>query len=192
MKVNVYEKKRVFDEFFKIDEAKLQYERFDGSMTPVLTRLCFERGDSVAAVLFNTEENHVVLVEQFRYPAFEKGPGWITELVAGMIAGDESPEETMRQELLEETGYRAGNLEHIGTFYPSPGGSSERIVLFYAEVTNADRIGRGGGLPAEGEDIRLVHLSLKEVEQKLSARQIVDAKTIIGLMWLQQHASGSP
>ena len=192
MKVNVYEKKRVFDAFFKIDEAKLQYERFDGSMTPVLTRLCFERGDSVAAVLFNTEENHVVLVEQFRYPAFEKGPGWITELVAGMIAGDESPEETMRQELLEETGYRAGNLEHIGTFYLSPGGSSERIVLFYAEVTNADRIGRGGGLPAEGEDIRLVHLSLKEVEQKLSARQIVDAKTIIGLMWLQQHASRRP
>jgi len=192
MKVNVYEKKRVFDEFFKIDEAKLQYERFDGSMTPVLARLCFERGDSVAAVLFNTEENHVVLVEQFRYPAFEKGPGWIIELVAGMIAPGEIPEATMRQELLEETGYRAGNLEHIGTFYLSPGGSSERIVLFYAEVTNADRIGRGGGLPAEGEDIRLVHLSLKEVEQKLSARQIVDAKTIIGLMWLQQHASRRP
>ena len=188
MKVQIYEKKRVFDSFFKIDEAKLQYERFDGTMSPVIARLCFERGDSVAAVILNTDEKEVVMTNQFKYPSFAKGPGWITELIAGMIDGDESPEVAMRREILEETGYRAATLEYINTFYVSPGGSSERIVLFYAEVTNADKVERGGGLPSEAEDIKLVRLPLQEVERALSTNQIIDAKTMVGLMWLQQRS----
>lgn len=188
MKVQVYEKKRIFDGFFKIDEAKLSYEQFSGEMTPTISRCSFERGDSVAAVVLDTDTSEVLLVNQFRYPSFEKGPGWITELMAGMIDGDESPETAMRRELLEEIGFRLEYLEYISTFYVSPGGSSERIVLFYVEVKDTDKIAKGGGLFSEGEDVRLVRFPLQDVKRLLSANEIVDAKTIIGLMWLQQRS----
>src|SRR5215469_14969066 len=151
MKVEIYSRQRVFDRFFKIDEATLRYERFDGNMSPQVTRLNFERGDSVAAVVFNTDTKKVILVNQFKYPSYEKGPGWITEIIAGMIAPHESPEAAVRREIMEETGYHVSHVEHIWTFYVSPGGSSERIILFYAEVTDSCQSGKGGGEVSEGE-----------------------------------------
>jgi nudix-type nucleoside diphosphatase (YffH/AdpP family) len=185
MKVTLQSKRRVFDGFFKIDEVKLQYEKFDGSMTPVLTRLNFERGDSVAAVILNTDTQKIVLVNQFKYPSYEKGPGWITEVVAGMADPGETPEMAIQREILEEAGYATTRLEHISTFYVSPGGSDERIVLFYAEVTNSSRRAAGGGLASEGEDIRLIEFPLSEMRDILTSKSIQDAKTIIALMWLQ-------
>jgi nudix-type nucleoside diphosphatase (YffH/AdpP family) len=187
MKVEIHQKRRVFDGFFKIDQAELQYQKFDGTMSPVVTRLNFDRGDSAAAVVLNVDTRKVIMVNQFKYPAYEKGPGWITEVVAGMIDGDETPEAAMRREILEEIGYETHHLEHISTFYVSPGGTSERIVLFYAEVANSGRRGDGGGLAAEGEDIKLVELSLAEVREMLASKAIEDAKTIIGLNWLQNR-----
>jgi nudix-type nucleoside diphosphatase (YffH/AdpP family) len=187
MKVEIYEKRRVFDGFFKIDEVKLRYERFNGTMAPVATRLCFERGDSVAAVILDTDNQEIILVNQFKYPSFEKGPGWITELIAGMIDEGETPEVAIRRELIEETGYRAAKLEYVSTFYVSPGGSSERIVLFYAEVDASDKVAKGGGLRSEGEDIKLVRFPIQEVGRILSTNEIMDAKTMIGLMWLSQR-----
>jgi len=74
--VQVASKRRIFDDFFKIEEAFLKYERFDGRMSKTIRRLNFERGDSVAAIIFNRETRRVILVNQFRYPTLEKGlPG---------------------------------------------------------------------------------------------------------------------
>jgi 8-oxo-dGTP pyrophosphatase MutT (NUDIX family) len=66
----------------------------------------FERGDSVAAVLFNTDTKRLIFTRQFKAPSYEKGPGWITEIVAGMIDASESAEDALRREVFEETGYR--------------------------------------------------------------------------------------
>jgi nudix-type nucleoside diphosphatase (YffH/AdpP family) len=189
MKVFIEEKKRIFDKFFKIDEVKLRYEKFDGIMTPPIVRLCFERGDSVGALLLNTDTNKIILVNQFKYPCYDKGPGWITEVVAGMVGPKESPEVALRREVMEETGYRITNSQHISTFYVSPGGSSERIILFFAEITNSDRTASGGGLPSEGEDVRLVELTIPEAWAALSSGEIADAKTLIALMWLKRYLS---
>ena len=185
MKVEIHDRQRVFDGFFKIEQVKLKYERFDGSMSPLITRLNFERGDSVAAAVFNIDTQKVILVNQFKYPSYEKGPGWITELVAGMIDPGESSEEAIRREIREEIGYETTRVEHINTFYVSPGGSSERIVLFYAEVENSSSRGPGGGLASEAEDIRVIELTLPEVRQMLMSKAIEDAKSIIALTWLQ-------
>ena len=187
MKVTLQSKRRVFDGFFKIDEVKLQYEKFDGSMTPVLTRLNFERGDSVAAAILNTDTQKIVLVNQFKYPSYEKGPGWITEVIAGMVDPGETAEMAIKREILEEVGYATTRLEHISTFYVSPGGSDERIVLFYAEVTNSSRRAAGGGLASEEEDIRLIEVPLSQIADMLTSKSIKDAKTIIALMWLQVY-----
>jgi ADP-ribose pyrophosphatase len=185
MKVEIHRRRRVFDGFFKIDEAELQYERFDGQMSPVVKRLNFSRGDSVAAVVVNIDDRKVILVNQFKFPAYENGSGWITEVVAGMVEPGESPETAVRREILEETGYETRRLEHISTFFVSPGGTSERIILFYAEVENAGRHGSGGGLVSEGEDIRLIELTPAEVREMLASKAFEDAKTILGLNWLE-------
>ena len=84
-RVDIKQKRLVLDDFFKVEEAYLSFEKFDGTMSPVVRRLNFERGDAVAALLHHTERDTAILVNQFRYPSYEKGPGWITEVVAGMI-----------------------------------------------------------------------------------------------------------
>ena len=186
-KVVIEESKIIFDDFFKIQEAKLRYEQFDGQMSPVVRRLNFDRGDSVAALIYNTTTQRIILVNQFKYPTFEKGPGWITETMAGMVGKDESPEVAVRREVLEETGYEVSSLEHISTFYVSPGGTSERIILYYTEVDEESRIGAGGGVASEHEDIVNVELTLVEALAQIDNGEIVDAKTIIGIFWLQNR-----
>ena len=182
-KVDLQSRRRLLDDFFKVDEAELSFERFDGSMTPPVRRLVFERGDSVAAVVFDRDAERLLLTEQFRFPAFEKGPGWLIELIAGMIDRGEQPEASIRREIEEELGYRADHIEHIATFYVSPGGSSERIWVYYADVGAAGRVSAGGGLPGEHEDIRVVSISPEEARAALKDGKIADAKTIIGLQW---------
>ena len=186
-KVVIHAERRVFDGFFKLSEAEVSFERFDGTMSRPVKRLDFERGDSVAALLYNSDSRRVLLVEQFKYPTYEHGPGWILEAVAGIVEPDETPESALRREVLEEVGYEIGTLEPIATFYVSPGGSSERVFLHYAEVTDAGKVGDGGGVGAEGEDIRTVELTLEELDRLLATGSIQDAKTLVGLQWLQQR-----
>jgi len=188
-KVKIEQTKRLFDDFFKIDEAVLRWERFDGTMSDTTRRLCFERGDSVAAVVFNRDTRKVILVNQFRYPTYEKGPGWMSEVVAGVLEPDESPETTIQREILEEIGYEVCELVYISSFYLSPGGSTERIMLYYAEVDNEGKVSDGGGLESEHEDIWIEELTLQEVETALSSKQYQDAKTVIGLLWLLNNLS---
>jgi nudix-type nucleoside diphosphatase (YffH/AdpP family) len=185
--VNVIAKRRVFNDFFKIDEVELRYRKFNGEMSRPVTRLVFERGDAVAAVLFNTDTRRLIFVRQFRPPCYEKGPGWMTEIIAGMIDPGEKPDQAIRREVFEETGYRVRDARAISTFYLSPGGSSERIFLYYAEVGNATHEGAGGGIGSEDEDIQLVEMSVSEAIAGLSEDGFCDAKTMIGLLSVKEH-----
>ena len=189
-KVEIKSKRLIFNDFFKIQEAILRYLRFDGKMSEPVRRLVFERGDAVAAIILNRDTQKVVLINQFRYPTYDKGPGWMQEVVAGILEPNETPEDALRRELLEEIGYRIGDLTHITTFYVSPGGSSERIMLYYTEVGNSDRISAGGGLTSEGEDIQIIELTLPELWTAMDTGGIMDAKTIIGVMWLRRKLEG--
>jgi ADP-ribose pyrophosphatase len=186
-KVSIETEHVIFDDVFKIVEARLAYEKFNGKMSNVLRRLNFERGDSAAAVVFNSTSQQVILTNQFKYPTLRKNSGWIAEIVAGTIAPGETPETTIRRELLDEIGYDASELKKINTFYVSPGGSSERIHLFYAEVRDDTRKTKGGGLASEGEDIQLICINRSDLERLLAEDAFPDAKTIVGLLWLQQH-----
>ena len=184
---------RKFDGFFKIDEIDVSHETSDGAMCRE-RRLVFERGDSVAVLIYNTETKEVILVEQFKAPVLvarhrdtpHSGDGWIVETVAGMIDQDETPEQTVIREAMEETGYRIGAPRAIATFFASPGGTSERVFLYFAEVVAADRTGPGGGIPGE-EDIALIRLSADELFCRLESNQIEDAKLTIAAYWLRDH-----
>jgi nudix-type nucleoside diphosphatase (YffH/AdpP family) len=186
-RVEIDDTEVVFDDFFKIDKTTLRFERFDGSMSNTVKRLCFVRGDSVAALIFNRDTAKILLTNQFRAPTYRNGDGWITEVLAGSVEKGEPFEEALRREILEEVGYRVGDLTHIYTFYVSPGGTSERIALYYAEVGDGDKIAPGGGAAAEDEDIEILQYTLPEAWQLLDSGQINDAKTLIALMWLRSR-----
>lgn len=182
-KVDIQYRRRVFDDVFKIDEAELRFEQYNGEMSSPVRRLSFERGDSVAAVVWRRDTADLLFTEQFRFPTLTKGPGWLLEVMAGVIDGDESAEAAVRREIEEELGYRIDRLELIATFFLSPGGSSERVFLYFVDTTGASRTSAGGGVAAEHEDIRVVTMPRDAVRQGLAEGRFTDAKTIIGLQW---------
>ncbi|MDA0335161.1 MAG: NUDIX domain-containing protein [bacterium] len=186
-KVDIESRRRVYDGFFQLEEVVLRHERFDGSMSAPISRLNLERGDGAAIVLHDPQRGVLTMVRQFRYPTWEKGPGWTLELVAGVIDAGREPEAVARAEAREEAGYNVGEVESLGTFYLTPGGSSERIFLYYAAVDATMKVAEGGGLPQEGEDIEIVELSEAQAWLALDEQRIIDAKTLVGLMWLRRR-----
>lgn len=184
MKVEVFDRRTVYDGFVRLEEARLRHERFNGTMGDEITRVNVDRGDSAAAVVLNLDTDAVILTEQFRYPALAQDGGWILELPAGSVDTGEDPAETMKRELTEELGYTADELRHISTFYATPGASSERIWLYLAVVRESDRVSGGGGVVEEGEDIRAVELPVSQIGDAVARGRVNDAKTLVGLLWL--------
>ncbi len=187
MRVEINRQEVIFHRFFfRIEEAHLRHERYDGSMSDDLVRLNFERGDSAAVVLHDPQTDLVIFTEQFRYPTHAKGPGWLLEIPAGTVDDDDEddPIRTMRREVMEEIGYRVDKLKYICKFYVTPGGSSERIHLYYAAISPKDREGAGGGLLHEGEDIRILGIPAIRAFDMVERGELVDAKSIIGIQWL--------
>jgi len=187
MKVFVKEKQRVLDDFFKVDRAVIQYEKFDGSISREIIRLNFDRGDSAAALLVNNDEEKLILVKQFRYPIYtkEKDKAWALEIVAGTVEKKSNPKDTIIREIQEETGYLVDSVSQIFSFYPSPGGSNEKIYIYYAEVTHKNRVESGGGVISEGEDIQVLEIPFHQAFQMVESGEIVDAKTIIAIQWFK-------
>jgi ADP-ribose pyrophosphatase len=186
-KVEIISRKRILDDFFKVDEVHLRFERYDGTMSEVVRRLNFERGDSVAALLVDAKARTVYLVEQFMYPTLEQAGGWIGTVVAGMVDEGETPEEAIRREILEEAGFAVERIEPIANFFVSPGGSSERIFLFCALVSDGDHASAGGGVAGEQEDIKVVAWQLDAFLARIAAGGFADAKTIVAGYWLKDN-----
>jgi nudix-type nucleoside diphosphatase (YffH/AdpP family) len=194
-KAVIERRRRVFDDFFKIDELAVRHERTDGAMSAVRSSLVFERGDSVAVLLFDAQRRCVILVGQFRVPVLvgrrrddsSTTDGWLVETVAGMIDANETPETTAIRETFEETGYRVRDLQLIGRFFVSPGGASERLFLYFAKVSDSDRLGTGGGI--DDEDIKIVWMPLNDLFDQLARGAIEDAKLAIAAFWLLSRAA---
>ena len=180
MNVKILNEKKVFDGFFKIIEGEIRHERFDGS-EQTIKRLCFGRGDAVAAVVYDRDTDVLLFTEQFRYPAFKRsGDSTILEIMAGMVAPGESYQDCLRREMEEELGLSPRMTRYLGSYLLSPGGSSEQIHIYFVEV--GERNGNGGGLIEEKEDIRVVRMVVSEINKKLSNGGFNDAKTQLGLL----------
>lgn len=187
-KVSIEQKRYIFEDVFKLEEAHLRFEKFNGEMSERVRRISLERGDSVAVLILNLNTDKIILISQFRYSTYKNGQGWLLETIAGIIDSGETPEKAARREVQEETGLEISTLEHISTFYPSPGGSSERIHLYYSEVSGENaKYKENGGLISEGEDIRADEYSLEDALGRIKSGEIMDAKTIIGIYWLENR-----
>ncbi len=186
MKVIIKETKREYDGFFKVDRTILQHEKFDGSMCKEIARLNFNRGDAVAVLLYNKSSKSVVMVKQFRYPAYvDNGPGWLLECVAGIK--DNGEISVARKEVLEETGYEVGGLKFLTKFYPSPGGCSERIFLYLAYVEEKDKVKKDKYMGVGNEDILVMEVPLSKAFEMIKSGEICDGKTIISLFFLRDE-----
>ncbi len=180
----VLEKSVGYDGYFRLERHRVRFRAYGGGWSRVVEREVFERGHAAAVLLYDPDLDRVVLVEQFRAPAVDAPGGpWLIETVAGIIEEGETPEAVARRESVEETGCTVGTLERIGEVLPSPGGCSERLTLFCGRV---DAAGAGGihGVAEEGEDIRVVAMSVDEAMAAVADGRIRVANAVISLQWL--------
>lgn len=175
-----------YDGFFKVEICQLEHELFAGGNVTIKREL-FHRGDAVAVLLYDPVNDKVVMVEQFRVGALEDETGpWLLEVVAGIVESGESAKEVAQRECHEEAGLEVHAFESVHSFYPSPGGCSERLYLLCGLVDSSKADGIHG-IADEGEDIRVVVMDYEEVENLLGTDRISSASAIIALQWLQLH-----
>ncbi|MBD9415725.1 NUDIX domain-containing protein [Pseudomonas sp. PDM16] len=182
--VEVLQRETCFKGFYRLDRLHLRHRQFAGGMGPQLSRELFVRHDAVCVLPYDPQRDSVVLIEQFRVGAMDKSANpWLMELVAGLIDKDEQPEEVAHREAEEEADLKLTALWPITQYYPSPGGSDERVYLY---VGRCDSEGVGGvhGLAEEGEDIRVHVWPLESALQAVKDGRIDNAASIIALQWL--------
>lgn len=183
--VELLQRERAFDGFFKLDRLQLRHALFDGGWSELITRELFVRDDAVCVLPYDPGADAVLLIEQFRVGALDdqRSP-WLLELVAGIVEPGETPADVAHREAGEEAGAKLLALEPICQYHVSPGGSKELIHLLCGLI---DSRGLGGhfGLAHEGEDIRAMVVSREQAYQAVSDGIINNAATIMALQWLQ-------
>ena len=167
---------------YTLKSATFEWRRGNGEWQ-TLQREIFDRGNGAALLPYNLALGTVVLVRQFRFPAYLNGyDDLMIEAVAGLL-DDESPELRIRAEAEEETGYRLGDIHKIFEAFMSPGAVTEKLHFFVAEYAADMRVGSGGGLADEGEDIEVLELPINQAMAMIGDGRIVDAKTIMLLQY---------
>jgi nudix-type nucleoside diphosphatase (YffH/AdpP family) len=140
----------------------------------------YERGQGVAALLHDPGTGNVLLVRQFRLPAFLLGvPPVLFEAPAGTVEEGDA-DAAIRREILEETGVRATALERVLEVLPSPGILAEQLVLYIGRYDEAaPRDAPSGGGEFEDEDVTAVEVPFEQALEMVERGEIVDGKTIL-------------
>ncbi|MBD3223701.1 MAG: NUDIX domain-containing protein [Caldithrix sp.] len=181
VRVKIFREDRLLDDFFQVDVAELKHETFDGQWSPLVRRFNLNRGEAVAILIYVQDSDRLIMVRQFRYAVHvTEQNGWIDEIVAGVVEGDNAVSCAYR-ECIEEAGYEIKDLQEIATIYSSPGITTERIHVFIGYCDQKDKKHAGGGVESENEDIKLVELSREEAYNRLINRRIKDGKTLLAL-----------
>lgn len=153
------------------------------------TREAYDRGNGAGILLYNKEQKTVILTRQFRLPTFINGneDGMLIEVCAGLLDKD-NPEECVKREAEEETGYKISQVQKVMEAYMSPGSVTEVLFLFIAEYNSSMKINEGGGIEHEQEDIEVLEIPFVEAIAMLKTGEIKDAKTIMLLQYMQLHS----
>lgn len=183
----IIDKKLLAQNRFKLYEYTFQLTDSSGRLQQQ-KREAYERGNSATVLLYNLETRRVVLTRQFRLPTFVNGnpTGLLIEACAGMLDEDH-PEDAIRREIEEETGYRITHVEKICEAYASPGAVTELLHFFTGAYTSRHKVGAGGGLASEQEDIEVLELPFDQAYDMIASGEIRDAKTILLLLHAKIH-----
>lgn len=173
------------DNWYFLKKITFNIRKKDGSFEQQ-SREAYDRGNGATILLYDKNNGNVILTRQFRLPTFINGNdnGMMIEACAGLLDND-NPEDCIRRETEEETGYKISKVEKIFEAYMSPGSVTEILHFFIAEYSREMKIADGGGLDDEGENIEVLELSFDEALQMIDNGNIKDAKTIMLLQYLR-------
>jgi len=148
------------------------------------TREVYDRGNGATILLYNSQKKTVVLTRQFRIPTYLNGNtnGMMIEACAGMLDKD-APEECIRREVEEETGFKIKTLKKVMEAYMSPGSVTEILYFFTAEYNDQMKTNSGGGLRSEGENIEVLEVDFNHALEMIERSEIKDGKTIMLLQY---------
>lgn len=174
------------DDWYVLKKTTFDYRRNDG-IWQTQSRETYDRGNGATILLYNVAQQTVILTKQFRFPAYVNGlaDGLLIETAAGLL-DEASPEERIKKEVQEETGYQVTHIEKVFEAYMSPGSVTEKLYFFVAEY-EPQQAGKGGGIVEEGEDIEVLELPFAQARQMIAEGAIQDGKTIMLLQYAALH-----
>jgi len=185
-RVRIQKVETLSNDWFLLQKTTFDFRRSDGSWQRQ-TRETYDRGNGATILLYNRALETVVLIRQFRFPTYGNGhDGFLIETAAGLL-DQATPEERIKAEVEEETGYRVGEVRKVFEAFMSPGSVTERLYFFVAEYDPGSRAGAGGGIAEEGEDIEVLELPMAQALRMMAAGEIADGKTIMLLQYAALH-----
>lgn len=177
-RVRLLDKELLSNDWGTLTKYTFKYKRSDGSWQ-TQTREVYDRGHGVTCLLHNPETGCILLTRQFRLPVLiAKGDPFMIEAPAGLLEGAR-PDERMRAELMEETGFQISDLTHLFDLQMSPGSVCEVLSYYSGTYSLSDQVEEGGGNVEEGEDIEVLHIPLTKALDMIRSGSITDAKTVI-------------
>ena len=183
-RVRVVESQVLSNDWYLLKKTVFDFRRANGEWQRQ-QRETYDRGNGAVILLYQPRSRHVVLVRQFRFPAYVNGhDGMLVEAPAGLL-DEATPEQRIRAEVEEETGYRVGEVHKVFEAFMSPGSVTEKLHFFVAEYDAEAKVGSGGGIESEGEDIEVLELPFEDALAMIRRGEIVDAKTIMLLQYAQ-------
>ena len=173
------------DNWYVLRKVTYQYTKKDGTVQ-TQSREAYDRGNGATILLYNKEQRTVILTRQFRLPSYINGneTGMLIEACAGLLDKD-NPEDCIRRETEEETGYRLTDVEKVFEAYMSPGSVTEILYFFVAQYSKEMKVAEGGGVEHEEENIEVLELDIDRAMHMIDTGEIKDAKTIMLLQYLK-------
>ena len=173
------------DNWYTLKKITYTYNKEDGS-AKTQVREAYDRGNGATILLYNTEYKTVILTKQFRLPTFINGneSGMLIEACAGLL-DENNPEDCIRKETEEETGYKITDVRRIFDAYMSPGAVTELVYFFVAEYSPSQKISEGGGAENEEENIEVLELNIDDAMKMIGTGEIKDGKTIMLLQYIK-------
>lgn len=167
------------DNWYILRKVTYEYTTEDG-VTQTQSREAYDRGNGATILLYNRQTKKIILTKQFRLPTYINGnkDGMLIEACAGLLDKD-NPEECIKRETEEETGYKISDVRKIFEVYMSPGSVTEILYFFIAEYSSDMKISEGGGLEEEQENIEVLEIDIDEALKMIDQGEIKDAKTIM-------------
>jgi len=186
-KVRVKNIECLSDNWYILNKVTYEYQKKNGEWE-THQREAYDRGNGATILLYNKENRKIILTRQFRMPTYVNGneTGMMIEACAGLLDKD-NPEDCIKKEAEEETGYKISEVRKIFEAYMSPGSVTEILYFFIAEYSKDMKVNDGGGLEDEQENIEVLELDFDKAYDMISTGEIKDGKTIMLLQYVKIH-----
>lgn len=187
MKVKNVKRELLSENWFTLEKITFDYRKKDGSWEKQ-QREAYDRGNGAVILLYNQDNQSVILTRQFRMPTYLNGnvSGMLIEACAGLL-DDNDAETCIKLETQEETGYEVKEVKKIMEAYMSPGSVTEILHFFIAQYQPNMKQSDGGGLSSEQEEIEVLEIPFEKALDMVNNGEIQDAKTIMLLYHIKIH-----